>query len=147
MSISDTQLAAIGGIGLVAAAVIISDDNESGVVPTVQRIVPGSNDGGTNGSVDFDQFTDSTGDVVNTGTDAVDTAVDTAVDAGANIGVDLPDITDPAVTDAVVDSAIDANPAASAVNDVVNIVSGNGNGSGSSDDVQESVNNAFSDFV
>lgn len=165
--IGTTELA-VGGVAFTVAFLLLSDDSDGsggGVVPTIQRVVPEvpvveqvtNSSGNNSGGVEFSEFTDSITDLGNTGTDAVDTVVDAAEDAGSNIGVDLPDVTDPDVTDAVVDSAVDANPAASAVNDVVNIVSGNGNddtgssggggGGGDDGDFQDSVNDAFSDFV
>jgi len=75
MSISNTQSAAVVGIGIVAAAVILSDNSDSGVVRTVQRVLPGSTGGSNDDRVSYEQFTDSTSGVVDTGTDAVDTAV------------------------------------------------------------------------
>lgn len=145
MSISNTQSAAVVGIGIVAAAVILSDNSDSGVVRTVQRVLPGSTGGSNDDRVSYEQFTDSTSGVVDTGTDAVDTAVDRAVDAGANVGVDLPDVTDPAVTGAAVDTIIDSNAALSAANDVFNIASGNGSSDSGSNQGQS--NNPISGLL
>jgi len=140
MNINNTESAAIAAIGIVAAAVIISDDSESGVVPTVQRIVPGSNDDSRfsyGGGRDFqDSGNDGTGMFDQTLTDGENpfTGTDMSGSGGGggnrDSGNDGTGMFDQTLTDG-------ENPFTGT--DV--------SGSGGGRDFQDSVNQAFSDFV